>query len=488
MTIPNDPGHCGGTAHWEPPGFIDNCGEPGTHSNHQPGDFFPVGDTHVRYTATDMHGNTTMAGFRVTVIDVEPPEMHPGHPPPEDITIPNDPGHCGGTAHWEPPGFIDNCGEPGTHSNFQPGDFFPVGDTDVRYTATDMHGNTTMAGFRVTVIDVEPPEMHPGHPPPEDITIPNDPGHCGGTAHWEPPGFIDNCGEPGTHSNHQPGDFFPVGDTDVRYTATDMHGNTTMAGFRVTVIDVEPPEMHPDHPPPENIIQPNDQGSCGAIVTWTPPIFIDNCSDFTIVTNFQPGQFFPVGATEISYKATDSNENFMESSFIVEIYDATAPGIKCPSNLDLFVDDPPQPDPVFLTGAAPEGGTYEGNGISNGYFNPYVAGIGIHSITYVYVNPESTCVYSCAFTIQVSPATGTIDKTETQELFKVYPNPNRGAFTISGPEKPALIEVIDMIGRTIWEQETSLPSNIVVTDTPKGMYFVKIVCDQRMSIHKILIE
>jgi hypothetical protein len=189
---------------------------------------YPADETIVTWTAINAIGMMNTCNQSVVVLDNEDPLIEPL----TDMLTGSDPGVCGAYLFWDTPPFTDNCGEPGTLSNFQPGDFFPIGTTEVRYTATDMHGNTTMAGFRVTVIDVEPPEMHPGHPPPEDITIPNDPGHCGGTAHWEPPGFIDNCGEPGTHSNFQPGDFFPVGETEVRYTATDMHGNTTMAGIQ----------------------------------------------------------------------------------------------------------------------------------------------------------------------------------------------------------------------------------------------------------------
>jgi gliding motility-associated-like protein len=41
-----------------------------------------------------------------------------------------------------------------------------------------------------------------------------------------------------------------------------------------------------------------------------------------------------------------------------------------------------------LSGGSPTGGTYSGNGVSGGDFNPAVAGVGIHPITYSYTNTE----------------------------------------------------------------------------------------------------
>jgi len=48
--------------------------------------------------------------------------------------------------------------------------------------------------------------------------------------------------------------------------------------------------------------------------------------------------------------------------------------------------------PAFtLVQASPAGGTYSGNGVAGGLFDPAVAGIGIHTITYSFTNPVSGC-------------------------------------------------------------------------------------------------
>jgi len=68
--------------------------------------------------------------------------------------------------------------------------------------------------------------------------------------------------------------------------------------------------------------------------------------------------------------------------------------------------------PVFtLTQASPAGGIYSGSGITGGTFDPAVAGIGTHTITYNYTNPVTGCsntdtthiVISGLLTITVTP-------------------------------------------------------------------------------------
>lgn len=56
--------------------------------------------------------------------------------------------------------------------------------------------------------------------------------------------------------------------------------------------------------------------------------------------------------------------------------------------------------PISLTGGAPSGGSYAGNGVSNGNFNPSTAGVGTSNITYTYVDLNG-CSNSVVETITV---------------------------------------------------------------------------------------
>jgi hypothetical protein len=60
----------------------------------------------------------------------------------------------------------------------------------------------------------------------------------------------------------------------------------------------------------------------------------------------------------------------------------------CPANFSLCYSKVP----FALTAGTPTGGTYSGTGVSAGSFNPSIAGIGIHTITYT-APDASTCTF-----------------------------------------------------------------------------------------------
>ena len=73
------------------------------------------------------------------------------------------------------------------------------------------------------------------------------------------------------------GSTFPVGTTTVTYEVTDATGNTADCSFIVTVNDNEDPTITC----PANITVNVDAGTCGAVVTYTPPVGTDNCPGAT---------------------------------------------------------------------------------------------------------------------------------------------------------------------------------------------------------------
>jgi HYR domain-containing protein len=124
-----------------------------------------------------------------------------------------------------------------TRTGVPAGNFFPVGDTFINYTATDRSGNTAMATQKVTVTDTTPPSITA----PPNVTASTGPGAttCDtivsnttlGTAT-----ATDNCGAV-TITRSPSGNTFPVGTTTIVWTATDGVGNTSTANQTVTVVD-----------------------------------------------------------------------------------------------------------------------------------------------------------------------------------------------------------------------------------------------------------
>ncbi|MFZ1332708.1 MAG: HYR domain-containing protein, partial [Flavobacteriales bacterium] len=82
---------------------------------------------------------------------------------------------------------------------------------------------------------------------------------------------------------------------------------------------------------------PTDLGSCGANVSYSVPVFSDNCL-FRVDRTQGPasGDFFPVGTTQVTYVATDSSSRTMSCTFNVTVQDQQVPSIiGCPSNISI---------------------------------------------------------------------------------------------------------------------------------------------------------
>ncbi|MBK7337308.1 MAG: HYR domain-containing protein [Saprospirales bacterium] len=116
------------------------------------------------------------------------------------------------------------------------GTLLGLGLNTIEYTLTDDGGNSVTCSFTVTVEDNEDPEI---------LNCPADPDPiCGsGPVSWPAPTADDNCGIASFSSNYDPNDVFPVGSTEVTYTAVDNSGNTVTCTFTVVVHPVPAPAL-----------------------------------------------------------------------------------------------------------------------------------------------------------------------------------------------------------------------------------------------------
>ena len=210
-------------------------------------DPFPAGTTVITWTATDnTNGNVASCSQTVTVTagtgsDTTPPTLVV----PANVSTTtssctatlddelgtaeaSDGGSCGGSVT------ITRSGVP---ANF----VFPTGTTIITYTATDAAGNTATGIQQVTV--TESPAIPPTIDAPAGVTAYTGPGatSCGTVVSDATLGSAtasDNCpGVTVTRTGVPAGNFFPVGNTTVTYTATDRSGNTAIDTQVVTVID-----------------------------------------------------------------------------------------------------------------------------------------------------------------------------------------------------------------------------------------------------------
>ncbi len=147
--------------------------------------------------------------------------------------------------------------------------------------------------------------------------------------------------------------------------------------------------------------------------------------------------------------------------------------------------------PYLLTGGAPLGGTYSGNGVTAGQFNPATAGAGTTFITYTYTDANG-CMNSIMQPIQVSLCTG-IEEPETG-VVHVYPNPANTSVTIdfNGNNEEVLIEVFDISGKKILSNSYSNYSgsalSVDVSELPPGIYQLQLRSQTYLGTAKVVIQ
>jgi gliding motility-associated-like protein len=299
---------------------------------------FNIGTTTVLWTARDAANNFISCSFDVVVEDFQVPSILTCGAP-IDQTVNTNAGVCTYTQTnngWNALA-SDNCGAVtmsyeltgatlgnGTTLN---GVAFNLGLTQVEWTATDNSGNTSTCSFTVTVLDNQAPVI--------DNCLSNQIVSADNSCQYELPDytaqitFTDNCSATIAQSPVA-GSFVGLGITPVTVTVIDQSGNTAICNFTVTVNDTEAPVIANC---PTDIVMTNDAGSCGAIVNWVAPTATDNCS-VILSSNFNPGDYFSVGSTIVTYTAADPSGNQVTCSFTVNINDTEIPSLVCPTTIE----------------------------------------------------------------------------------------------------------------------------------------------------------
>ena len=326
ITVSNDTGQCSAVVTWPMVTATDNCLVTSVVGSDSSGSVFPVGTSVVSFVAMDQAGNVDSCSFTVTVNDTEAPVASC----PVDTVIANDPGLCSAVFNYAAPSGMDNCGVASIVSSPASGSTFPVGVNAVSVVVTDSAGNSDSCSFNVTVLDTEAPVVTC----PVNIAVNSDPGQCGAIVNWNPVTASDNCGVDSLGGSSVSGDFFPVGLTTVTFTATDSAGNIGSCDFDILVSDNEPPVVTC----PPSIVQDNDPGICGAVVTWPAVGASDNCGIDTLIGTAMSGDTFPVGVTNVTFIAVDDAGLTDTCSFTVTVIDTEAPVVVCPADIVINND------------------------------------------------------------------------------------------------------------------------------------------------------
>jgi len=296
---------------------------------------FPLGSSTIIWTAIDNSGNSASAIQQVSIVDTTPPIIHSVPDITAEAVVPYD-----NIIELQEPSADDLLGVISITNNAP--QFFPVGETIVTWTATDVGGNTANIEQKITVVDTIFPTLQV----PDDIVIEatsldqNEVNLGEATS-------TDN-GEIVSITNDTP-EFFPIGETIVTWTTIDSSNNFSSLTQLVSVIDTTVPEILPL----EDITL--EASSVDAnIVNLDNPV-VSDIQDTTIYI-IAP-DVFPIGETTVTWTAVDASANSAITTQIVTIIDTTKPGLSIPddqtveaSSLDETLVDIGQAEAHDITG------------------------------------------------------------------------------------------------------------------------------------------
>jgi hypothetical protein len=144
--------------------------------------------------------------------------------------------------------------------------------------------------------------------------------------------------------------------------------------------------------------------------------------------------------------------------------------------------------PAFaLNTGSPSGGTYSGSGVSGGVFNPSVAGVGTHTLTYTYTDING-CSNSATTTITVNPCTG-IEQYENGINQVVFQNPFENTLTLyfETDFNDNTITVYNSIGEIVMSVIVTEKNITLNTATLKsGIYFIQISSPKGITSYKAI--
>ncbi len=296
---------CTASVSWSAPTVSDNCGTSTLISTHNAGTSFTLGTTQVTYTATDGSGNISTCSFNVIVNDTSGPVIAGCADVFGTAGL-----SCSANVSWPVPAVTD-CGTFTLTSTHNPGESFPVGTTEVTYTATDIGGNSSSCKFNVIVNDETAPAFQNCSP---EIVVKVG-ATCVSSVSWAVPTVSDNCGLATVTSSHSPGDTFPIGTTEVNYTAIDINGNVSVCQFNVVVKNENLPII--SNCPSNIVVEGNESGE--ANVDWVKPTATAVCGEITLTSSHEPGDLFYIGTTQVEYKAIADAGNTSYCTFNVVV-------------------------------------------------------------------------------------------------------------------------------------------------------------------------
>jgi large repetitive protein len=316
---------------------------------------------------------------------------------PGNIVVTVAANQCSAAVTYTNPIFNDNC--PGASltlmQGLASGSNFPIGTTTVRYNVRDRGLNPATCSFQVQVNGVVPP---PVLSCPTSISTQAAIGQCDAVVNYDVTSTPGCSGREVTQERQQglaSGSRFPRGVTTVAFRAVGVNPATTPAtcSFQVTVT-VQAPTITC----PTNI----NVGYCDRQVTYQTATAVGCGVSVLRTTGLPRGSSFPLGATSISFTATDSVLNSASCTFAIYVANPEPPTLfSCPASRTVKACEAvvtyETPTAVSECGASLT--PLMESGLASGSKFP----IGTTSVIYRATDSSSGTDATCAFDITVTP-------------------------------------------------------------------------------------
>jgi subtilisin-like proprotein convertase family protein len=260
-------------------------------------------------------------------------------------------------------------------------------------------------------------------------------------------------------------------------TGTDANNCTNTAMITITVNTL--PTVTASSDAPSNTVCAGDSviltGGGADTYSWTGS-----------VTN---GAAFAASSTD-TYTVTGTDANNCSNTAMITVTVNTLPVVDITFATSSYcINDPA----ITLSGESPAGGSWSGNGVSGGMFDPATAGAGPSLITYTYTDGNG-CSAADTSSILVDPCIGVAEADNTFGIV-AYPNPATETINLSvnniNSDK-IQIEITDITGRVLYsEQIASLAGRnidavIDLRSFASGTYLLKVGVDSGIKMLKIV--
>jgi len=340
------------------------------------------------------------------------------------------------------------------------GSIFPVGSTTVTYEVVDYLGNNPQScSFIVTVVDNETLIADVSSLPPltEECSITP-----------TTPTATDNC--LGTISGTTTTTFPMIASGTITWTYDDGNGNVITQNQTVTVTDQTAPVA--------DATTLADVTETCEVATLTAPTATDNCATTITVTNNATFPITTIGTTIVTWTYDDGNGNTSTQMQNVIVQDPMIDVTTTDANFVISANN---------TTAT----TYQWIDCNNN--NVAIAGETNSSYTatangdYAVIITEGNCSDTSAC---VTIAGVGIDEVGLLSVVEIYPNPNKGEFTINTTLTNATVSIYGLDGKLILSNIKITQSNqkINLENVENGVYFVTVKNKVNQKTIKLIIQ